>query len=300
MVRPARFSFNPDTAGNNAFQHDDLPADHVSEQAVREFDAYVDALRAHGVTVEVVQDRAQPHTPDSIFPNNGFSTHPDGLLVLYPMQGENRRLERGKGAIEQLAAHYDIVQTWDFTSGEAEGHYLEGTGSLVLDHDARVAYACRSVRTHEALLDTFAAQMDFRVVAFDAHDARGVPVYHTNVMMSVGRTLAPVCLDAIGDLWQRSVVREGLENADKQVLPLTLAQLDRFAGNMLEIQGGRGQPLLVMSRSAWHCLDTWQRTLIERHAEPLVVTLDTIERVGGGSARCMLAEIRLPRKAVRA
>lgn len=298
MVRPANFAFNPDTAGNNPFQHDDLPALQVQRQALGEFDRYLSALRARGVEVLVVQDTAEPHTPDSIFPNNGFSTHADGTLVLYPMQGRNRRLERGKPILQALEG-LRIDTRIDLTAHEQQERFLEGTGSLVLDREARIAYACRSIRTHEALLDEFANRLGYRVVAFDAVDRQGVPIYHTNVMMSVGSHLALVCLVSLPDLAQREALRSSLQASGKQVMELSRGQLERFAGNMLELHDAAGQPLLVMSHSAWHALDDAQRELIESLTNPLVVDIATIERVGGGSARCMLAEIHLPRLEVR-
>ena len=298
MVRPANFAFNPDTAGNNPFQHDDLPTAQVQRQALEEFDRYVEALRAQGVEVLVVQDSAEPHTPDSIFPNNGFSTHADGTLVLYPMQGRNRRLERSKPILPALQG-FHIGTRIDLTGHEQQGAFLEGTGSLVLDREARIAYACRSIRTHDALLDEFASRLDYRVAAFDAVDRQGIPIYHTNVMMSVGSRLALVCLLSLPDSAQRERLRRTLEASGKQVLELSWDQLERFAGNMLELRDADGQPLLVMSRSAWESLDDTQRVLIESRTRPLVVDIGTIERVGGGSARCMLAEIHLPRLEVR-
>lgn len=298
MVRPARFAFNPDTAGNNAFQHDDLEPARVRSEALVEFDRFVATLRERGVNVLVVQDSAEPHTPDSIFPNNGFTTHADGTLVIYPMQGENRRLERDKGLLGALLG-FSVTRTLDLTANERQQRFLEGTGSLVLDRAARIAYACRSIRTHDALLAEFARRMDYRVVAFDAFDAAGVPIYHTNVMMSVGGALALVCLASIADVGQRQNLLRTLEKSGKQVLELSLAQLSRFAGNMLELHNEQGQALLVMSRSAYESLTPAQLHCIEACASPVVADIGTIERVGGGSARCMLAEIHLPPAEVR-
>ncbi|KAF1025095.1 MAG: hypothetical protein GAK37_02954 [Pseudomonas sp.] len=293
MVRPACFAFNPDTASNNVFQRNDLQPDHVKKQALLEFDAYVAALRGQGVRVLVVQDVPVPHTPDAIFPNNGFTTHADGTLVLYPMQGENRRLERGKHLPGALSA-FVIRRTLDLTGSESSGLFLEGTGSLVLDRVARIAYACRSIRTHETVLNDFAAQLGYRAVVFDAIDRQGVPIYHTNVMMSVGRSLALVCLASLPCTLEREHLLRTLHACGKQVLDLGFDQLECFAGNMLEVRDGQGQALLVMSRTAWRSLKQGQRECIQAHARPLVVDIDTIERVGGGSARCMLAEIYLP------
>ncbi|HEY0286986.1 MAG TPA: arginine deiminase-related protein [Pseudomonas sp.] len=293
MVRPAHFAFNPDTAGNNPFQHDDLPALHVQGRALQEFDRYVDALRSAGVQVWVMQDTPDPHTPDSIFPNNCFSTHVDGTLVLYPMQGSNRRLERDKLMLAGLSA-FAVRRTLDLTGHEQCQRYLEGTGSLVLDRIAGIAYACRSIRTHDALLDEFASCLDYRVIAFDAVDRQGVPIYHTNVMMSVGTSLALVCLASIADGQQRRILLQTLQASGKQVVDLSWEQLESFAGNMLEVRDAQGSALLVMSRRAQASLSPEQWLQITDYARPVVVDIDTIERVGGGSARCMLAEIFLP------
>lgn len=293
MVRPARFAFNPDTAGNNAFQHDDLEPARVRSEALREFDGFVTTLRNRGVSVLVVQDTPEPHTPDSIFPNNCFTTHSDGTLAIYPMQGENRRLERDKYLFSALS-EFTVRRTLDLARYEQQRCFLEGTGSLVLDRVARIAYACRSIRTHDALLEEFARRMDYRVVAFDAFDAAGVPIYHTNVMMSVGSSLALVCLASIADAEQRLNLLRVLQDSGKQVLELSLAQLGRFAGNMLELHNDQEQSLLVMSRNAFDSLTPAQLRCIRTCASPLVADIGTIERVGGGSARCMIAEIHLP------
>jgi hypothetical protein len=293
MVRPAHFAFNPDTAGNNPFQHDDLPALHVQGRALQEFDRYVDVLRNAGVQVWVVQDTPDPHTPDSIFPNNCFSTHVDGTLVLYPMQGSNLRLERDKPILAGLSS-FAVRRTLDLTGHEQCQRYLEGTGSLVLDRIAGIVYACRSIRTHDALLDEFANCLDYRVIAFDAVDRQSVPIYHTNVMMSVGTSLALVCLASIADGQQRRILLQTLQASGKQVVDLSWEQLESFAGNMLEVRDAQGSALLVMSRRAQASLSPEQWLQINEYARPVVVDIDTIERVGGGSARCMLAEIFLP------
>jgi len=297
MIRPVRFGFNPDTAINNRFQQAPLDPAQASERALLEFDHYVETLREHGVTVLVVQDSPTPHTTDSIFPNNGWSTHPDGCLVLYPMQGENRRLERDKGVLQTLADHFVIRERVDFTPLERHCVFLEGTGSLVLDRQNRIAYACHSGRTHPEALELFARRMNYRIRAFNAVDRNGAAIYHSNVMMSVGRDLAIICLQSIPDLQQRQAIEQSLLDTGKQVLTLDWHQLENFAGNMLELQDEKGAPLLVMSLNAWQSLQGPQRALIERHARPVIVDIGTIERIGGGSARCMLAEVFLSRLA---
>ncbi|NWB29181.1 citrulline utilization hydrolase CtlX [Pseudomonas gingeri] len=296
MIRPASFSFNPDTAANNRFQHQARADENVQRLALEEFDAYVTALRAQDVEVLVHNDRALPHTPDSIFPNNCWSSHPDGTLVIYPMQGENRRLERHKGVLDWLREHHQVERLVDFSDLERQGLYLEGTGSMVFDREQRICYAGYSTRTHARALRQVVDQLGYQLCGFHAVDRGGVPIYHTNVMMSVGRRLALICLRALADEAEREGLRQRLETSGKELLTLDWEQLESFAGNMLEVHNRRGEPLLVMSRTAWRSLDAGQRRQIERHATPLPVNIDTIERIGGGSARCMLAEVFLARR----
>ncbi|WP_397450342.1 citrulline utilization hydrolase CtlX [Pseudomonas sp. NA-150] len=294
MIRPAQFAFNPDTAINNRFQRAPLDPELTQHKALEEFDGYVETLRHYGVEVLVVQDTPTPHTPDSIFPNNGWSSHADGSLVLYPMQGRNRRLERHKGALDTLAQHYSVRETIDLSPLEQQDIYLEGTGSMVLDREQRILYACHSGRTHPEALRQFAERLDYQTHLFHAVDRQHSPIYHSNVMMSVGRHLAVVCLQALPDRDERAALEKQLRRTGKQILALDLDQLESFAGNMLELHDKDGRALLVMSRSAWRSLEFAQQRQIERFAEPVVVNIDHIERTGGGSARCMLAEIYLP------
>lgn len=296
MIRPTRFSFNQDTAANNRFQRPAAVSEDVQRKALEEFDGYVAALRAHGVEVLVHNDREAPHTPDSIFPNNWWSSHPDGTLVLYPMQGHNRRLERDKGVLDWLRDHYQVEQLLDLSHLELHDMFLEGTGSMVLDRQARICYAGYSTRTHAQALDQVVKHLGYELCAFNAVDRQGVAIYHTNVMMSVGSRLAVACLESVTQADERQALRARLEDSGKQVIALNWEQLESFAGNMLEVHGAKGEPLLVMSRTAWQSLDTTQRRLIEAHTTPLPVNIDTIERIGGGSARCMLAEVYLSKR----
>ena len=297
MIRPTRFSFNQDTAANNRFQRPAAVAEDVQRQALQEFDGYVAALRAEGVEVMVHDDAEAPHTPDSIFPNNCWSSHPDGTLVLYPMEGQNRRLERDKGVLERLRDAYQVEQLLDLSSLEQQEIFLEGTGSMVLDRERRICYAGYSTRTHARALDQLIQHLGYELCAFSAVDRQGVAIYHTNVMMSVGTRLAVACLESVRDFGERRALHSRLEDSGKQVMALSWDQLESFAGNMLEVHTRTGEPLLVMSRTAWQSLDGEQRRLVERHARPLPVNIDTIERIGGGSARCMLAEVYLPKRA---
>ncbi|MGE7955888.1 citrulline utilization hydrolase CtlX [Pseudomonas sp. NPDC089530] len=296
MIRPTRFSFNQDTAANNRFQRPAACSEDVQLKALQEFDGYVAALRAEGVTVMVHNDAEAPHTPDSIFPNNWWSSHPDGTLVLYPMQGHNRRLERDKGVLDWLREEYRVEQLLDLSSLEQQEVFLEGTGSMVLDREQRICYAGYSTRTHARALDQLVGHLGYELCAFNAVDRQGVAIYHTNVMMSVGSRLAVACLESLSDAGERVALRSRLEGSGKQVMALSWEQLESFAGNMLEVHNAAGEPLLVMSRTAWNSLDREQRRLVERHARPLPVNIDTIERIGGGSARCMLAEVYLPKR----
>ncbi|MGY1447753.1 citrulline utilization hydrolase CtlX [Pseudomonas chlororaphis] len=296
MIRPTRFSFNQDTAANNRFQRPAACSEDVQIKALQEFDGYVAALRAEGVTVMVHNDAEAPHTPDSIFPNNWWSSHPDGTLVLYPMQGHNRRLERDKGVLDWLREEYRVERLLDLSSLEQQEVFLEGTGSMVLDREQRICYAGYSTRTHARALDQLVAHLGYELCAFNAVDRQGVAIYHTNVMMSVGSRLAVACLESLCDAGERRALRSRLESSGKQIMALSWDQLESFAGNMLEVRNAAGEPLLVMSRTAWNSLDSEQRRLVERHARPLPVNIDTIERIGGGSARCMLAEVYLPQR----
>ncbi|MBV4458360.1 amidinotransferase [Pseudomonas sp. COR58] len=296
MIRPTRFSFNQDTAANNRFQRPAEHAEDVQLKALQEFDGYVAALRGHGVEVLVHNDREAPHTPDSIFPNNWWSSHPDGTLVLYPMQGQNRRLERDKGVLDWLGEAYRVERLVDLSGLERQEVFLEGTGSMVLDRQQRICYAGYSTRTHGHALAQAVEQLGYSLCAFNAVDRQGVAIYHTNVMMSVGTRLAVACLDSVADAGERRALRSRLEESGKQVVALDWAQLEAFAGNMLEVRTATGEPLLVMSRTAWQSLDSAQRRTLESLATPLAVNIDTIERIGGGSARCMLAEVFFPKR----
>ena len=291
MVRPVRFAFNEETAANNVFQQ--RLEDGVGEKAIAEFDAYVALLRENGITVDVLQDTPDPPTPDSIFPNNCFSTHRDDQgkrqLVVYPMFATNRRWERTKLLASIHEEEYDT--TLLLTDLEAQGFFLEGTGSLVLDREHRVAYACRSPRTHHTALAQWAELLGYETVVFDSADEQGTPVYHTNVMMHVGTHFAVICLDSIHDTAQRSMLVESLTRNGKEIVDISLAQMHQFAGNMLELRNSTGEKLLVMSQTARQSLTPQQIAMLEQDVHILSPDIHTIETVGGGSARCMLAEI---------
>lgn len=298
MIRPARFAGNEQTAGSNKFQQINIAthADSIQAAALKEFDALVSALQQAGITVHAFADIPEPHTPDSIFPNNWVSFHADGTVVLYPMLAPNRRLERRLDVIEALDLQhgFQVTRTLDLTHREAEGKFLEGTGSLVLDRAHRVAYACLSPRTDMDVLGEFSQRMDYDIVAFEAFDANGAAIYHTNVLMSVGENFAAVCLDCIEPA-RRTAVGDMLRSTGHEVIELSMQQMHNFAGNMLQLRGQHGS-VIAMSDSACRSLDSQQRATLERHGRIVSVAIPTIERLGGGSVRCMIAELHLPGK----
>ena len=350
MIRPVRFSYNSQTAVNNAFQESGIPEELSQRQALKEFDAYVEMLRNEGIEVMVVEDTATPHTPDSIFPNNWLSLHsaeeladagstlpgsahpgsaaPDTaalgtaapstanpgsaapcsrVAVLYPMFAENRRVERRHDIIEALtgavapsctgaadAPSCASAALLDLTSYEKRNLFLEGTGSLILDRNEHLAYACQSPRTCEEVLEEWSSKMGYDYFLFHAEDMNGNPIYHTNVMMSVGEQFAVVCLDAITDIEERMSLIELLEESDKEIVEISLEQMNEFAGNMLQlhtVKEGELKYIMVMSARAKDSLDQDQIEAIEKYCKIVAPDLEFIERNGGGSARCMLAEI---------
>jgi hypothetical protein len=298
MIRPTRFQSNPQTADSNAFQTapDASPAEQ-QRSALTEFESLVSVLRGAGIEVHVFDDTLEPHTPDSVFPNNWVSFHADGTVVLYPMEAENRRCERRPDVIERLDAElgFQVRQVVDLSHHEDTGHFLEGTGSMVLDRVNRVAYACLSSRTHLDVLGDFAQRMDYDVVAFEALDRHGVPIYHTNVLMAIGEKLAVICDAAIARDDQRAAVLERLESTGHELVSLDFDQLESFAGNMLELRAADGVPVIAMSQRAWDSLSAEQQARMGANGRVVTAAIDDIEDSAGGSVRCMLAEIHLPR-----
>ena len=298
MIRPVGFCSNPLTAESNRFQgKTGLSAAAQQAAAVREFDRLADTLRQADVDVIVIEDTAVPQTPDSIFPNNWISMHGDGKVVLFPMEAENRRTERRMDIVESLSDQHglSVTEIVDLSSHEQTGHYLEGTGSMVLDRVNRIAYACLSSRTHLDPVGDFAQRMDYTVVAFDACDREGVPIYHTNVLMNVGEELAVICDEAIPQAEQREAVMKQLHDTGHDVVQLNFAQLEAFAGNMLELRNASGERIIAMSQRALDSLDKEQRATLAANGRVVSVPIDTIEDSAGGSVRCMLAEVHLPK-----
>ncbi len=297
MIRPVRFESNPHTAASNKFQgKNPAPSEQQQLDAEAEFDGLESVLTEAGIHVIQFADTEEPHTPDAIFPNNWVSFHADGTVVLYPMEAPNRRTERRPDIIDALASEhgYQVRQIVDLSSHEDASQFLEGTGSLVLDRVNRIAYACISSRTHLDALGDFAQRMDYEVVAFDAVDRDGAPVYHTNVLMNIGEELAVICDEAIPREAQRAAVLQSLRDSGHDVVSLTYDQMDAFAGNMLELRSSDGGRVIAMSEQARKALDESQLARIEANGRIISAPIDKIESSAGGSVRCMLAEIHLP------
>jgi len=303
MVRPVGFRLNEQTSVNNYYQTvlEGLSREDANSRAIEEFDTFVQKLRMADINVYVFQDDAVPDTPDSIFPNNWVSFHEDGRVVMFPMYAENRRMERREEMFDILADDFgfEIREVEDFTHFEEIGLFLEGTGSMILDRQNRIAYAALSERTDPHVLETFCDRFDFERVMFTANQTvsgKRLPIYHTNVMMCLGSTFSVVCLNAVDDLRDRKVLLNTLKETGKKVIEITESQKEHFAGNMLNVADNKGKEYCVMSEAAFKALRPDQVEAIEKHASILYSSLDTIEALGGGSARCMMAEIFLPKK----
>lgn len=299
MIRPVGFHSNPLTAASNRFQGKFAASEEQQQTvALAEFDVLAEVLVQAGIHVVVIEDTAEPPTPDSIFPNNWVSFHADGTVVLYPMEAANRRTERRQDIIDSLLREHDfhVSRIIDLTAHENQGQHLEGTGSLVLDRTHRIAYACLSSRTDLDVLGDFAQQLDYEIVAFDAVDRNGIPVYHTNVLMNVGENLAVICGESIARDEQREAVMQSLRSTGHDIVTLTYEQMDAFAGNMLELCTESGQRLIAMSEQARASLTDEQLAVIEKNASIVSAPIDRIESSSGGSVRCMLAEIHLPKE----
>lgn len=299
MIRPAQFGFNAETAASNEFQDASLQGtdEHeVQKLAQEEFDLMVSQMEKTGVNVHIFEDNEDLHRPDAVFSNNWVSFHQSGKVVLYPMMAENRRNERRRDIIEELKKNYKVEEIIDLTFFEKEGKFLEGTGSMVLDRRYKIAYACLSPRTHPDVLNAFADALGYELVMFSASDENDKAIYHTNVIMCVGDIFAIVCLEAIKDPDERFLVRSTLEETNKYVVEISLEQVHHFAGNMLMIRNRDQDKFLVMSTQAYESLTKTQREILNDYARIIHSDLSVIEHHGGGSARCMMTEIHLPKK----
>lgn len=288
MVRPAKFAFNPQTAATNSFQSPNT--EDVHAKALAEFDAVAEQLKQAGIHVEIVQDDAASPLPDSVFPNNWFSTHPSGVMMLYPMLTENRRAERKPEIVDRLRASHKYNSVKDLSQHEQEGRFLEGTGSIVFDHVTGIAYAGISPRTDRDVLLEVCDTLGYIPFVFLATDRNNQPVYHTNVVMAIGPSIAVCCFDAIQDENDRHGLWTLLSKSGKTVVPVSIPQMESFAGNMLFICNG-GNNFVAVSAAAWDSLSDQQKSVIMQHATPIIAKIPTIEKHGGGSIRCMLAEL---------
>ena len=300
MVKPHGFDFNAQTAKDNHFQTGStaLSSNEITHQALHEFAGFVAQLRGHGIEVIVYDDLMTTETPDAVFPNNWFSTHHDGTVYLYPMFAPNRRKERRQEVLDLLTKDYGfhVDQILDWSKYEDKRLFLEGTSSMILDRPNHIVYASLSERTSEILLEKYAEEIGYELVSFTSHhkvEQKKVLIYHTNVMLCVANEYAVVCLECITDPTERKAVKESLEKTNKTIMELSLDQIDQFAGNMLEAQNKNNESFLIMSSRAYHSLTSKQVVEIEHHSKIIHSPLTTIENYGGGSARCMLAEIFL-------
>lgn len=298
MVRPAHFGFNKETAASNAFQQNDgsLTTGQIRRKAIAEFDNFVHLLRASGVEVMVAEDSDYPIKTDAVFPNNWVTFHADGTVITYPMYSEVRRLERRDDILEKIKKQFKVEQHIRLEEAEAQNKFLEGTGSMILDRPNQLVYACISPRTEVGLLDEFCKATDFEKEAFTAVDGGGKQIYHTNVMMALGETFVVICLDTVQNSTERVRLLERFQQTRKDVIEITLEQMHSFAGNMLQVKSKSGEPILVMSEQAFKVLEAAQVRRLNQHTNLLYSPLYTIEKYGGGSARCMMAEVFLPEK----
>lgn len=299
MVRPTQFRLNEQTAVNNYYQDEGVKIIDQNHKAQDEFDAFAKALQEKGITVIIISDDDKNDTPDSIFPNNWISTHQNGDVALYPMFAENRRLERRPEVLDRLEKEgFNIVNIVDYTSAEEEGFFLEGTGSLLLDRVNKKAYCSISPRADEELMIEFCEDFEYTPVLFTAFqtvEENRLPIYHTNVMMALGENYAVICLDCIDDKKERKNVLNHLKEDGKEVIAITEDQVNSFAGNMMQVHNSNGERFLIMSDQAYKSLSKDQISKLEKYNEILHPSISTIETLGGGSVRCMMAEVFLPK-----
>lgn len=297
MVRPMNFGFNAETAKSNAFQTNSANENKqsIAKSAIEEFDNFVLKLKELGIKVIVMHETHQDASPDSIFPNNWISFHSNGTLITYPMLSPVRRTERREDFIDSIALQHDIKNRYSFEFYEEENKFLEGTGSMLLDRENKIVYACLSPRTNIFILDKFCLLMGYQLVSFTAVDKKGKEIYHTNVIMAIGEEYAVLCTECIKDEEQQAKVLKSLHRTDKKVIDITLDQVYHFAGNMLQVRGREGKPYLILSQQAYDCLTETQKAELSSFNTLVPIPIPTIEKFGGGSVRCMMAEVFLPK-----
>jgi hypothetical protein len=297
MIRPAAFGYNAETAANNFFQENPgIPAADLQKKALEEFNRMAALLQKNEIDLLLIEDSREPPKPDAIFPNNWLSSTPDGKLFVFPMYAPSRRAEKREDIIDRLSADFVVKDLQDWSEFEVEGRFLEGTGSMVMDHRNQLIYAAISERTNLSVLEKFAVTNGYQAIVFLATDTAGRPVYHTNVLMSLGENFAVLCEEAIEEEWELIAVRQLLESTNHAIIPISREQMQRFAGNMLEVKNRKGESILVLSQSAFDSLRKEQKEMLEAYARLLPIPVPTIEAVEGGSVRCMMAEIFLEKK----
>jgi hypothetical protein len=295
MIRPASFSYNAETAITNHFQQElFLSPEQIQRQAASEFDNMVAALQSNGIDVIVIDDTPEPIKPDAIFPNNWISTNEEGIISVFPMQAVNRRAEKRSDIVEMLSQKFTVSTVEDWSDYEKQEQFLEGTGSMVIDHQHKIIYACLSPRTHPVAVEKFAELHGYRAITFAAHDENGKEIYHTNVMMCIGEGFAVLCPKTITDHTERVAVTQLLEATGHANIYITHEQMNAFAGNMLHVKNKNGARFIVISSTAFNILEAEQKTRMEKFGALLPINVSTIEAVEGGSVRCMMAEIFLP------
>ena len=298
MIRPAAFGANEETAATNFFQSNEAETDSqtIHRSAIKEFDDMVDLLRRHDINVLVIEDTPAPEKPSAIFPNNWVSTSPEGVISVFPMYAANRRPEKRDDILKMLAEKFVVKDLQDWSEFEVEGKFLEGTGSMVIDHENKVIYACYSPRTDIAVLEKFANANKYKAIIFFAADKNGQAVYHTNVVMTLAEDFAILCEETIEEEWELIAIRQLLESSRHEVIKITKEQMHCFAGNMLQVKNVKGEKFLVMSQTALDSLNEEQKEELSARNNLLPVSIPTIEKIEGGSVRCMMAEIFLERK----
>lgn len=298
MIRPAAFQYNTETAKSNDYQKNinTISQNEIVKTAQKEFDEFVEILTDNGVNVLVIEDTMEPAKPDAVFPNNWISMHEDGTIYIYPMKTANRRIEKRMDIIDNLKKKYKVAQVVDLSSYENQDRALEGTGSMIFDHDYKIVYACLSPRTDKQILLEFAEKIGYKTIVFNSFKSNGQAQYHTNVVMCVGKSFVVICLNSITDKKERKLVEDTIKSTKKEIIEISREQLEKhFAGNMLQVQNNQGDLFLVMSERALKSLNDEQLDQIQNHCDILTAPIYLIEEIGGGSARCMMAEIFLPK-----
>ena len=298
LIKPSSFIFNNETAISNSFQKNNITENNeiIKQKAIAEFELFAATLKNNGINIFVFDDTAYPQKPDAIFPNNWVSFHKDGTVIIYPMQAVNRRAEKRMDIIESLKSSFIIKDIKDLSVLENDNKFLEGTGSMIFDHENRIVYACLSPRTHKELFLTLAEKLNYEPIHFYAHNETGMEIYHTNVMMSIGEGIAVICKESITDKIEKEIVINSLMKTNHQIIDISFEQMNNFAGNMLMLKNNEGKNLMILSMTAFKSLTAIQKKAIEKNCSFLPMQIDTIETIGGGSARCMIAEIFCPVK----